>query len=225
MPRISRLVCPGVPHHITQRGNRRGQVFFSDADYRTYLAWLHFDVTRYRAAVLAYCLMSNHVHLIIVPDERRSLGYALRHLHMRYAQRANGRHGWNGHLWQGRYFSAPLDESHLWAAIRYVELNPVRAGLVARAEDYPWSSAHSHCDASANPVLCQEPAWKRRLESIGGWAAWLAAGNDAVTTNRIRKMTASGMPCGSQEFVDAIQVQTGRNFIRRPSGRPRGSAK
>ena len=153
MPRAARFVLPGVPHHVTQRGNRRGQVFFSDADRRAYLAWLHADAQRHGLEVLAYCLMSNHVHLVVVPAGPRSMEHALRHLHMRYAQRLNRMKGWKGHLWQGRYFSAPLDEPYFWTAIRYVERNPVRAGLVARAEDFPWSSARAHCESAWDPLL------------------------------------------------------------------------
>jgi putative transposase len=225
MPRIARLVCPGVPHHVTQRGNRRSQVFFSDADYRSYLSWLHFDAKRYGAEVLAYCLMSNHVHLVLVPHDKQSIEYILRHLHMRYAQRANRQNGWNGHLWQGRYFSSPLDEPHLWVALRYVELNPVRAGLSARAEDYNWSSALAHCNARSEPVLSRDPKWTRQLEAIDDWSSWLASGVDQSAVERIRRMTASGMACGSPQFVELLQSRTGRNLVRRPSGRPRRAPK
>ncbi len=148
MPRAARFVLSGVPHHITQRGNRRCQVFFSDADRRTYLAWLQSDAKHHGLEVLAYCLMTNHVHLVAVPAGPHSMERALRHLHMRYAQRINRMKDWKGHVWQGRYFSAALDESYFWAAIRYVEQNPVRAGLVSRAEDYPWSSARAHSEPS-----------------------------------------------------------------------------
>ena len=225
MPRAARLVCPGVPHHVTQRGNRRGQVFFSDADYRTYLAWLHFDIKRYDAEVLAYCLMPNHVHFVVVPNDSRSIEYVLRHLHMRYAQRANRQNGWTGHFWQARYFSSPLDEPHFWAALRYVELNPVRAGLCARAEDYAWSSAHAHCNARSDPVLSHDSKWRCKLGAIDDWSSWLASGDDQSAVERIRKTTASGQACGSQQFVELLQSRTGRNLERRPSGRPRRATK
>ena len=225
MPRIARLVCPGVPHHVTQRGNRRGQVFFSDADYRTYLAWLQFDVRRYHAEVLAYCLMPNHVHLVLVPSDKRSIEYVLRHLHMRYAQRANRQNGWNGHFWQCRYFSSPLDEPHFWAAVRYVELNPVRAGLATRAEGYAWSSAQAHCNASSDPVLSRDPKWTQLLRRINDWSAWLASGDDQSAVERIRKMTASGQACGSRQFVELLESRTGRNLEHRRGGRPRRTSK
>lgn len=221
MPRVARFVCPGVPHHVTQRGNRRGQVFFSDADYRTYLAWLHFDARRYDVELLAYCLMSNHVHLVVVPRASNGLERALRHLHMRYAQRLNSQKRWKGHVWQGRYFSAPLDEPHFWAAIRYVERNPVRAGLVVRAEDYPWSSAPAHCEPRQDPLLSQDPVWIEKMNGVANWASWIATDDDSAAIERIRRFTGQGLPCGSRQFVETLEMRTGRSLMRRPSGRPR----
>lgn len=135
MPRIPRPVFSGVPHHITQRGNRRENVFFSDEDRVVYLGWLAHYCAKFQVHVLAYCLMTNHIHLVAVPEGESALEKVFRPLHTRYAQRINGAMRWSGHLWQGRFFSSPLDEIYLWAAIRYVERNPVRAGIVRRAED------------------------------------------------------------------------------------------
>jgi len=145
MPRVARTVFADLPHHITQRGNRRETVFFNDEDRICYLSWLKEYSDKHNIEILAYCLMTNHVHLVVVPFTEESLQRVLRPLHMRYAQRINREHGWDGHLWQGRFFSCPLDEIYMWAAVRYVERNPVRAGLVRRAEDYDWSSAAGHC--------------------------------------------------------------------------------
>ena len=147
MPRIAGVIFPGVPHHVTQRGNRKGQVFFNDEDRWAYLDLLRDYAERHTLEVLAYCLMTNHVHLVVLPRTADALPQALKPLHMRHAQRINRVHGWNGHLWQGRYFSSPLDEDYVWAAIRYVELNPVRSRMTERAENYPWSSAAAHCGA------------------------------------------------------------------------------
>jgi putative transposase len=124
MPRLSRTVFPGVAHHITQRGNRREQVFFDDDDRQTYLDWLAHYSRRFDVEVLGYCLMTNHVHLVVMPGSEDGLHRMLKPLHMRYAQRVNRARGWTGHLWQGRFFSSPLDEAYLWAALRYVERNP-----------------------------------------------------------------------------------------------------
>ena len=117
MPRLSRAVFAGFPHHITQRGNRRGDVFFSDEDRETYLTWLAEYCEVYQVEVVAYCLMTNHVHLVAVPTTDDGLARVLRPLHMRYAQRVNRAHGWSGHLWQGQYFSSALDDAYLRAAV------------------------------------------------------------------------------------------------------------
>lgn len=222
MPRTARFVLPGVPHHVTQRGNRRGQVFFTDDDRRTYLSWLRKYATEHEVDVLAYCLMSNHVHLVVVPAARDSLYLALRRLHLRYAMRLNREHEWRGHLWQGRYFSSPLDESYLWAAIRYVELNPVRAGMVGRAEDYPWSSAPSHCGEWPDPVLCGRIPWQKRIAAIRDWSAWLQAGIRPDELATLRRNTPSGLPCGSEAFVEDLEHRSGRRLrIRAPGPRRR----
>lgn len=140
MPRIARIVIPHAPHHIVQRGNRRQDVFFEEADYRTYLSLIKEQCELSGTDILAYCLMTNHVHLIAVPktpDGLRPLGEA----HRRYTRYINFKNDWRGYLWQGRFASYPMDEAYLYEAVRYVELNPVRAGLVSHPAQYRWSSA------------------------------------------------------------------------------------
>ena len=129
------------PLHVTQRGNYRQSVFENDDDRRQYLVWLKEYKAKHGLRIWAWCLMDNHVHLVCVPGGPRSLCEALRHTHMRYAGYMNRQRGVQGHFWQGRFYSCVLDDEHLWAAVRYVERNPVRNGLAARAEEYPWSSA------------------------------------------------------------------------------------
>jgi putative transposase len=182
MPRRPRIVQAGVPHHVTQRGNRRDQVFFGDADRLAYLDWLRQYTGEHAVDVLAYCLMPNHVHLIVVPSTSDGLRRALQPLHARYAQRVNRCRGLVGHLWQGRFYSAAMDATHLWVAIRYVEQNPVRAGLAEAAERYRWSSARAHCGVRYDPVLSANPVWQRQFEAVGDWSAWLAAGDDEEGT-------------------------------------------
>ena len=221
MPRIARFVCQGVPHHVTQRGNRRGRVFFSDADCRIYLSWLREYATRHGLDILAYCLMTNHVHLVVVPVATDSMELTFRHLHTRYAQRVNRANDWKGHVWQGRYFASALDEPHLWSAIRYVERNPVRAQLVARAEDYPWSSASARCGSRQDPVLCGKANWVDPFKGIGDWSAWLAAGDEPNSLALLRKHAPKGLPCGSEEFLRTLELSTGRRLDyrgRRRSG-------
>ena len=148
MARIARAVAPGIPHHITQRGNRRQQTFFNDEDYLTYIEMMSEWCMRYHVSVWAYCLMPNHVHLILVPETKDGLNLAVGEAHRRYTRRINFREGWRGHLWQGRFSSFIMDERYLLACTKYVELNPVRADLVKRPEDWPWSSARPHITGS-----------------------------------------------------------------------------
>jgi len=171
MPRLPRAVFAGVPHHITQRGNRRDDVFFSDDDRGAYLEWLHSYCEKHEVDILAYCLMRNHIHLVAVPNSEDGLQRALKPLHMRYAQRVNRLQGWKGHLWQGRFFSSPLDDAYLWAAIRYVGRNPIRVGLAERAEDYRWSSAAAHCGLRSDVVLSNKVEWRQKLSSIEDWSS------------------------------------------------------
>lgn len=164
--------------------------------------------------------MSNHVHLVVVPATIQSMERSFRQLHTRYAQRLNRMMNWKGHVWQGRYFSAALDEQYFWSAMRYVELNPVRAGMVARAEDFPWSSARAHCECAWDPLLSTSPDWARQIAGVGNWSAWLAAGEAAAEVKLIRKRTARGLPCGSDQFVEAMEKVAGRTLICRRAGRP-----
>ena len=221
MPRLARTVFAEVPHHVTQRGNRREDVFFVEEDYQTYLKWLHQYSLQHRLEILAYCLMTNHVHLIAVPESIDSLHRALKPLHMRYAQRINRIKGWKGHLWQGRYFSAPLDEPYTWSAIRYVELNPVRARMVEKAEEYPWSSAATHCGLREDDILLRGEGWLTLKAPIDDWSNWLAEGDRQGELKIIRRNIDKGLPCGSNQFVSHLEELVGRSLQFRPRGRPK----
>jgi len=155
MPRISRAVAVGYPHHITQRGNYRQTVFKSDEDFNRYFQLLQKYSDKYSLKIWAYCLMSNHVHYVAVPMNDNSLAKTFNALHMMYSRYFNQKSGGNGHLWQGRFFSCVLDELHVYAAVRYVENNPVRANMVDKPEDYKWSSAGAHVYKNADPVLAE----------------------------------------------------------------------
>jgi len=221
MPRLARTVFAGVPHHITQRGNRREDVFFADDDRRAYLEWLKAYCDEHAVAILAYCLMTNHVHLVAVPARDDGLHRALKPLHMRYAQRINRSRGWHGHLWRGRFFSSPLDDAYLWAALRYVERNPVRARLVRRAENYAWSSADAHCARRADGVLTQAPIWRERLAAVDDWSAWLAEGDESEELAVLRRNLDKGLPSGSEAFIARLEALADRPLRFRPIGRPR----
>ena len=221
MPRQARSVCAQVPHHITQRGNRREQVFFTDEDRQAYLGWLKEYAEKHKVDILAYCLMTNHIHLVAVPRTEDGLQQTLKPLHMRYAQRINRTRGWKGHLWQGRFFSSALDEAYLWAAIRYVERNPVRARMVRKAENYRWSSARAHCRLMQDDVLTTNPSWRKQFEAIGDWSAWLAQGDAPQELEVLRRNADKGLPCGSEKFIRKLEKLTGRGLQYRPQGRPR----
>jgi putative transposase len=224
MPRVARYIFAGVPHHVTQRGNRRGRVFFSDADHQVYLSWLRVYAAKYEVDVLAYCLMPNHVHLVLVPARKNSLHLSLRCLHLRYAQRVNRAREWKGHLWQGRYFASALDDAYFWAAIRYVELNPLRAGMVEQAEDYPWSSAQAHCGLRADPVLSACPSWQSRIAKVVDWSSWLREGMEQKELKALRLNGPRGLPCGSESFVADLEAISKKRLRLKASGRPRKSS-
>ncbi len=221
MPRSARAVFAGLPHHVTQRGNRREDVFFTDADRRAYLDWLAHYCAEEGVEVLGYCLMTNHVHPVAVPAREDGLQRALKPLHMRYAQRVNRRRGWKGHLWQGRFYSSALDEPYLWAALRYVERNPVRARMVRRAEAYPWSSAAAHCGESGHPVLTRRRDWLRRLAGVGDWSSWLSEGDEPEKLAVLRRNADKGLPCGGETFLARLEAIARRPLRYRPIGRPR----
>ena len=153
MPRLARAVVPGIPYHVTQRGNRGQDVFLTVEHRKRYLEHLEQYSKNYRFDILAYCLMSNHIHIVGIPRNADSMSRTVQTVHMRHTQAVNREMGWQGHLWHSRFFSTALDEPHMWAAIRYVEQNPLRAGMVKRAQDYVWSSAACHCGKLDDPVV------------------------------------------------------------------------
>jgi putative transposase len=196
-------------------------VFFTDADRVAYLKWLKEYADTHGVDVLAYCLMTNHVHLVVVPATIDGLHRVLKPLHMRYAQRINRVRGWNGHLWQGRFFSSSLGDEYLFAAIRYVERNPVRAGMVSTAAEFQWSSAAARCGLMEDDVLSTKPEWGKVLGAIGDWSAWLADGDDIGQLTQLRRNADCGLPCGAEEFVRRLEDIAGCCSQYRPPGRPR----
>jgi putative transposase len=165
--------------------------------------------------------MTNHIHLVLVPTTETGLQQVLKPLHMRYAQHVNRCRGWKGHIWQGRYFSSPLDDSYTWAAIRYVERNPVRARMVRKAERYPWSSAAGHCGLKDDRILTRSSKWRKRFDEIEDWSAWLAEGDRSQELEDLRRNINKGLPCGSESFIRKLERLIGRSLTFRPQGRPR----
>ncbi len=217
MARMARVVVPGFPHHVTQRGNYGQTVFSSAIERRFYLRLLRERCAEYRLGVLAYCLMTNHVHLVVVPEDEDSMHKALGRAHNDYSRCVHIQRGVIGHLWQNRYYSCVLESRHLWAAIRYVELNPVRAGLISEAWDWQWSSAQAHVSGEDREQIL-DMAWWREHASWADWRdALLQGGSGTELENQIRRATRTGRPLGQEEFVEDLERQLGRRI--RPAKR------
>lgn len=206
MPRTARFVVPGLPHHVTQRGDRRQRTFFSDADYALYLKLLRFWCGRAGTAVWAWCLMPNHVHLILVSGTADGLAASMAAVHRRYTLAINRRQGWTDFLWQGRFASVPMDEAHLHCCLRYAELNPVRAGLVERPEQWRWSSARAHLGLGPDGITDLAPMQSR----IEDWRALLATGLRDSERDAIRAGERTGRPLGDRAFADRLAAILGR---------------
>ena len=219
MPRQARVVAVGAPHHITQRGNNCQDVFLLESDRHRYVGLLAEHSRQCGVQILGYCLMTNHVHLVAIPNRSDSLANTLRRTHSRYAQSFNQRYGHSGHLWQNRFFSCGLDRDHLVTALAYVDLNPVRAGMVGSAQDYAWSSAQAHVEEKDPLGLIDFSLW-RQVRGRDDWAASLSRSPDADATRRLREATQRGVPLGSDGFVGALEQSTGRCLTLRGPGRP-----
>ena len=213
MARLSRVAIPGRPHHVTQRGNRRMQTFFSDADYRAYVSLLASQCGQWDVRIWAYCLMPNHVHLVLVPGTEEALGRALGEAHRRYTWAVNRREGWRGFLWQGRFSSFVMDTAYLLAATAYIERNPVAAGLVERAEQWPFSSARAHARGAPDGVA--EVGWL--TEETAGWVcSWgehLRREPDKDFGKRLRCCETTGRPLGDKPFVEKLSALVGRCLL------------
>lgn len=214
MARLARVVIPGLAHHVTQRGNGRQQVFYSDADRALYLRLLRDACVAARVTCLAFCLMPNHVHLILVPASDDGLRRCLATVHRAYAGCLNARRHVTGHFWQGRYGSVPMDDAHLYEALRYVLLNPVRAGLVRTASAWRWSSACAYLtrmeDGLTNP-------W-RMLSLTPDMVSYLDEEPHAERLQRLRAAETIGRPAVSGDGMARLEAQTGRRLRPARSG-------
>ncbi len=220
MARLARVVVAEVAQHVTQRGNGRQFLLNSDAERQVYLDLLRQAAHVENLSVLGYCLMSNHVHLVVVPREPEALARALKHTHGRYAAYWNASHASSGHVWQGRFYSCPLDEGHLWQALRYAERNPVRAGMVEAPEAWPWSSAAAHCGQAEPDVCLDMERWRRRW-SPATWQSFLAERESEAAIAELRRCTHTGRPLGAAGFVQSLERRTGRRLTPFKGGRPR----
>jgi putative transposase len=213
MARIARIVVPLIPHHITQRGNRRQDTFFKDADYREYISLMASSCNRHGVEIWAYCLMSNHVHLIAVPEKPESLRCAIGEAHRRYTRAINFRQNWRGHLWQDRFASFPMNENYLLAAARYVELNPVRAHITDDPATYLWSSAKNHSAGEDDELVCVKPL----LELVPDWKIFLQEGMEEEN-QRVRRHEKTGRPLGDESFINQIENISNRVLRKKKPG-------
>lgn len=220
MSRHARIVIPGAAHHVTQRGNNRQRVFRDDQDRELYVRLLRHRSRRHGVEILAWCLMTNHVHLVLIPQDTDGLGKVVGEAHWIHAQAFNKKYGRVGHLWHGRYFSTPMDELHTLRCMLYVERNPVRAGLVQRAEDHPWSSARAHVEGRDAMGVVDAVAWRRRFPPEV-WRAMLAERQDEVVQERIQSGSRSGIPLMDEGRLAVLERRIGRSLKQRPQGRPR----
>jgi len=219
MPRIARIIAPGYPHHITQRGNNRMLVFFDDEDRQTYLTLLAGYAEKHALQIWAYCLMPNHVHILVVPERTDSLARGIGLTNQVYTQYLNRKHDQSGRLWQNRFFSCIVEEDkHLWAVARYIEHNPIKAGLAKKPQDYLWSSARTHILGTKDPILTAGPAWlpprkrKAYVDFIGL--------PDQKLDDAIRNSTRTGRPFGSERFIDGLEILTRQTLRSGKPGRP-----
>jgi putative transposase len=206
MARLARVVIPGHPHHVTQRGNGRARTFFSDADYALYRDLLAENCRAAEVEVWAWCLMPNHVHLILVPSDPDGLRRALARVHRSYAGVIQARRKRSGHFWQGRFGAVAMDEAHLMAALRYVSLNPVRARLVERAQDWRWSSTSAHLRGKDDRLTALAPIRDR----VPRFADLLASEPEQDLFGRLRAAESIGRPLGDDRFLSRIERRTKR---------------
>ncbi len=214
MARLARVVLPGYPHHITQRGNRRQDVFFKESDYEYYLDLLSEWCAYEGIEIWAYCLMTNHVHLIVQPKKRSNLSKAIGEVHRRYTRMINLRKNWKGYLWQGRFASYPMDKNWLLKAAAYVELNPVKAGMVKNAWDYRWSSVHAHLAGIDTEGIIQPD---KLLTLAGDWKTYLKEAQ-VNTDDEFRKHEKTGRPLGKEKFIEKAERLLQRELKKKKPG-------
>jgi len=219
MPRLARAIVVGIPHHITQRGTRSQDIFFSDEDRHTYLRFVREGAEKYGVKILSWCLMTNHVHFAAVPAGEHSLALCFGTAHKRYSRMINFRNNWKGFLFQGRFGSSPMDPEYTYHTLRYVLRNPVRAGMVRVPWRYEWSSAAYHVGReSTDPLVTVD----REIEKmVGDWATFLAEPDVDEFLCRIRRESGVGRPLGDDAFLLKLENKLKRNLKRGKPGRPK----
>ncbi len=211
--------------HVIQRGNNRGAIFFHDDDYAQYCAWLAEATDAYGCTVHAHVLMTNHVHLLVTPRDAASLPRAMQSLGRRYVRHINALYRRTGTLWEGRYRAAPIDsEAYFLACCRYIELNPVRAGMVRHPRDYRWSSYRAHADGDPDALAADHPVYRAlgrsRAERQAAYRALFRGGLGDDFVAALRAATNGGWALGNQRFAHEIATAAGRRATPLSAGRP-----
>ncbi len=220
MPAFARVTVPGMPHHVTQRGNYRQEIFTSTQDRLIYLEYVARAAAEYGLEIHGWCLMTNHVHWIVVPRVQNAMAASFRRPHSRFAAYINRQYKRaSGHLWQGRYYSCPLGGTHFGAALLYVERNPLRAGIAKSAIAYEWSSASARVGLVPAPPYLHLELWKHSF-TAQEWLRLLGEENHAEDDSKLRASTKQGKPYGNTAFIEDLECKTGRTLRVRPTGRP-----
>jgi len=226
MPRLPRVMSPGFPQHLVQRGNNREPCFFAESDYLAYLRWLERAACAYGVSVHAYVLMPNHVHLLATPQVEGGISKMMQYLGRQYVQHVNRTYGRSGTLWERRFLASLVETERLLPLCRYIESNPVRAGLVADPEHYRWSSARAHLVPNGASFLVYHDMYLRLGDTPQSRAhAYLEASrkplDDEVLAD-IRSSIRHGVPLGSERFTDQVERQLGRRMrLRKPGRKPK----
>lgn len=219
MSRFARIVAPGLPHHITQRGSYEQDVFFCHGDREKYLEWIEKYSNKYQLEIISYCLMTNHIHFIAIPEKLNSMARTINIAHMLYAQNFNKKMGKCGHLWHSRYFSCVMDEQHLIAAARYIERNPVRARLVENPWEWEWSSAAFHCGIQTDPKIKLGDFFNLIDMNHLEWREFISREDETLFISKIKKSTYKGTPLAGETFIKNLEKKLGRKLKPNPPGR------
>lgn len=225
MARLGRYFLPDQPLHVIQRGNNRGAIFFREDDYASYRDWLTAAAAEYGCLIYAYVLMTNHVHLLVTPSREDSLPRAMQSLGRRYVRHVNASYRRSGTLWEGRYRAAPIDsESYFLACCRYIELNPVRAGMVDHPRAYRWSSYGVHADGAVDALVSDHPSYqalgRSREARRVAYRALFRGALDSDFVDALRAATNGGWALGDARFVRQIADAVGRRAVPLAAGRP-----
>lgn len=221
MPRIARVIAIGYTHHITQRGNYKQNIFIDDIDREKYISIIKKESKRYGLKILSYCLMTNHIHLVVVPEKEDSIWKVFKYAHMKYSQYYNKKANNTGHLFQGRFFSCIMDNNHTLACVRYIERNPVRAGIVKKPCSWKWSSAKVHCLMKEPDELGVNRLFEYVEVNQKSWKEFIEMPDNLDDIKRIKKNTRKGRPLGTNEFVERLEKKLNRILKLKPKGRPK----